>query len=220
MIRRRAENLKSSTAFQDLLFLLLCGVTILWVLSFLLINPVAKQHDIETPAEIMITMDWADHSNDDIDLWLRQPNGDIVYFGKKNVGIAHLERDDLGLLNDCTLTQFEEKCVRINREVIMLRGLLEGEYQLKFVVYTSSVPRIDGNPVKVEIIDINPYGVKFSKKFTYQTAKQQVSITRFTVDADGNISEFSDVPSKFDINRSSGTEAEQALSGGTPGAAQ
>ena len=201
MIRRRAESIKSSTAFQDLLFLLLSGVTILWVLSFLLINPVAKQADIITPAQIMITMDWGKNSEDDIDLWLRTPNGNIIYFGSKDKGGANLERDDLGIVSDCIQRpNFTKECIYVNREVIMLRGLQVGEYQLKFVVYANRLDGL-GNPVTIEIIDLNPYKVEFSQDFSYSVPKSSISIIRFTVNADGDIESFSTVPVDFDINR-------------------
>ena len=154
-------------------------------------------------------MDWDKDSGDDLDLWLRTPNGVIIYFGGKDrVGVT-LERDDLGLTNDCLTVDSRttlligtsgDNCIHINREVIMLRGLQEGEYQLKFVVYAPQ-PDFTGNPVTVEIIDINPYKVEFSKDFTYSESKQNISIIRFTINADGNIESFSEVPAGFDINR-------------------
>ena len=145
-------------------------------------------------------MDWGKTSEDDIDLWMRQPDGQIVYFGKKDKGGANLERDDLGTVNDCFFVKGERVCIQVNREVIMLRGLQEGEYQVKFVVYSSRIDRT-GNPVTVEIIDINPYKIEFSREFIYTTPKQSISVIRFTVDADGNIESFSEVPAEFDINR-------------------
>ena len=147
-------------------------------------------------------MDWDKNSGDDLDLWLRTPNGEIVYFGKKDKGGVNLERDDLGTVNDCIyINSFEPQCIFVNREVIMMRGLQVGEYQLKFVVYAPS-PDFLGNPVTIEIIDINPYKIEFSQDFTYTGSKQTISIIRFTIDADGNIESFSDVPADFDINRS------------------
>jgi hypothetical protein len=198
------SKFKAGTAFQDLLFLMLSGVTVLWVLSFLLINPVAKINDIESPAEFIITLDWQGNSDDDLDLWLRTPNGAVIGFFNKDQDGANLERDDLGMVNDCfrlgATRDANDKCVRINREVITLRGLIPGEYQLKFVVYNAG-RHMEGNPASVEIIKVNPYSVQFSKQFTYDTHKQSISIIRFTIGEDGSITEFSDVPAKFDRNR-------------------
>ena len=77
-------------------------------------------------------MDWGKNSEDDIDLWLRTPNGNIIYFGSKDKGGANLERDDLGIVSDCIQRpNFTKECIYVNREVIMLRGLQVGEYQLE-----------------------------------------------------------------------------------------
>jgi hypothetical protein len=200
------NKFKAGTAFQDMLFLMLSGVTVLWVLSFLLINPVAKINDIESPAEFIITMEWADHSDDDLDLWLRTPSGAVIGFFNKDQDGANLERDDLGLVTDCfMLTETaanEQQCIKLNRETITLRGLIPGEYQLKFVVYNiGGGTSIEGNPVNVEIIKVNPYSIEFKREYQYQKHKQSVSIIRFTVDAEGNITEFSEVPAVFDRDR-------------------
>ena len=205
------QKFKSGTAFQDMLFLMLSGVTVLWVLSFILINPVAKVNDIESPAQFMITMDWDNTSEDDIDMWLRTPDGSIVYFANKDAGGANLERDDLGKANDCiTNSNFEETCILINREVIMLRGLQEGEYQLKFHVFRMGGKIPTGNPVTMEIIDLTPYTVEFHEEFNYVGHRQHVSVIRFTIDSDGDLESFSLVPVTFTgNNRTPPTETDR-----------
>jgi hypothetical protein len=190
------NKFKSNTAFQDMLFLMLSGVTVLWVLSFLLINPIAKINDIESPAEFIITMSWPDTSDDDIDMWLRTPDGKVIAFFNKDSSGSNLERDDLGMANECFRVLDRTNCIELNREVITLRGIHPGEYQLKFVVYNVT-GSMDGNPVDMEIIKVNPYKIEFKKSFTYTKQKQSVSVIRFTVDAEGNISGFSDVPAIF-----------------------
>ncbi len=196
------SKFKAGTAFQDMLFLMLSGVTVLWVLSFLLINPVAKVNDIESPAEFIITMEWADHSDDDLDLWLRTPNGSVIGFFNKDQDGANLERDDLGLVTDCFLfgrDATSQECIKLNRETITLRGLIPGEYQLKFVVYNiGGGTSIEGNPVNIEIIKVNPYSIEFRREYNYKRHKESVSIIRFTVDNEGNITEWSEVPAIFD----------------------
>ena len=63
----------SSTAFIDLLFNIVIGVAFLFILAFLLINPVAKKQDIESKADYLIILTWDVESQDDIDLWVRDP---------------------------------------------------------------------------------------------------------------------------------------------------
>ncbi len=200
------HKFKSNTAFTDLLFLMLSGVTILWVLSFILINPVAKTQDVESHAKFLLTMDWADESKDDIDMWLRNPDGSIVYFGSKDNGGSTLERDDLGLSSDCVVNAHtgEPDCIYLNREVIAISNPQVGEYQLQFRVYNRYSSVADGNPVRMEVIRVNPYKILFSEKFAYQHNKQRISVIRFTIDTDGKIASFSETKSDFDMAKPSG----------------
>ena len=188
------HKFKSSTAFTDLLFLMLSGVTTLFVLSFLLINPISKSEDVPSPAKYLITMEYDKESNDDLDLWLQTPSGTIIYYGNRGTGFTNLERDDLGKKTDCAIVKGEEICIPINREVITLRGVEEGEYKLQMRVYIQMVNgRPTGNPAHFEIVGINPYKVLFTKDVEYVDARQRFSVIRFTV-RDGEIVSFSDLP--------------------------
>lgn len=73
MDRRYVSNL----AFIDLLFNLILGFVMLFLISFLLINNPAKTSEIEYKAEIMIVMSWQDDHEGDIDLWVETPNGKV-----------------------------------------------------------------------------------------------------------------------------------------------
>lgn len=194
------QKFKSNTAFTDMLFLMLSGVTVLWVLSFILINPISKTQDVESHAKYLLTMDWADESKDDIDMWLRNPDGTIIYYGRKDHGGATLERDDLGISSDCVMDTEtgEPRCVELNREVIAISNPQVGEYQLQFRVYNKFHQYADGNPVRMELIEVNPYKILFSKKYTYERVKQRVSVIRFTIGSDGKIESYNEVESDFD----------------------
>ena len=90
----------SNVAFTDLLFNIVVGLAFLFLLAFILMNPIAKDKDIEEKSDFIIILTWDDESGDDIDLWVRDPLGNIVSFRNRGAGLMHLDRDDLGLSND------------------------------------------------------------------------------------------------------------------------
>ena len=97
-----ADNSKygSSVAFTDLLFNIVVGLAFLFLLAFILMNPIAKDKDIEEKSDFIIILTWDDESGDDIDLWIRDPLGNLLSFKNREDALMHLDRDDLGLSND------------------------------------------------------------------------------------------------------------------------
>ena len=75
----------SNVAFTDLLFNIVVGLAFLFLLAFILMNPIAKEKDIEEKSDFIIVMTWDDESGDDIDLWVRDPAGRIVSFRNRGI---------------------------------------------------------------------------------------------------------------------------------------
>ena len=129
----------SPTAFTDLLFNIVMGVAFMFMLAFLLINPVAKKKDIESKADYLIMLTWDPKSYNDIDLWMRDPVGKIMSFKSKDVGFMHLDRDDLGTRNDkVTMPDGSIVYVIENREIAALRGTFKGWYIVNVHAYKKS----------------------------------------------------------------------------------
>ena len=95
---------------------------------FSLKNYKAKKGDIIVNAEFIITMSWPAENNDDMDLYLKDPTGNVVYFRAKDRGLTHLDRDDLGATNDTIATDHGPIVHQLNEEHITIRGIVEGEY--------------------------------------------------------------------------------------------
>ena len=64
------KKYSSYTSYNDMLFNVLIGFVLLFILAFMLINPITKKADIPQKAEIMVVLDWNDESFDDVDLWI------------------------------------------------------------------------------------------------------------------------------------------------------
>ncbi|MGD8881068.1 MAG: hypothetical protein PVI82_04210 [Desulfobacterales bacterium] len=187
----------NNTSFLDLLFNTLVGFVLLFIIAFLLINPSIKKADIKTKAEFVITVTWDDHSRDDVDTWLQDPTGNVLHFRQKDVGLAHLDRDDLGKVND-TITLDDGRRVEYthNQELTTIRGFLTGEWVLNVHMYNKR----DVNPTLVEVrIDkLNPkVQTIFYKKIVMNNRWEEVTVTRFVMTNQGDIISWDDLPKKL-----------------------
>ena len=177
---------KSSIGFTDLLFNLVIGFVYLFVIAFILINPVAKKGDVIKKAEYMIVLEWNHEYNDDVDLWVKDPAGNVVSFLQKSKGLMHLEKDDLGHSNDIIDKGSQKKVIYLNREVLTLRGTIEGEYQVMAHVYNRKFTMINGTArqdlpgfLEITVIKINPYVETYYAKVPYIETGQNISLVRF-----------------------------------------
>jgi hypothetical protein len=181
----------------DLLFNTLVGFVFLFIIAFMLINPSIKKADIKTKAEFVITVTWDDRSRDDVDTWLLDPAGNVLHFRQKDVGLAHLDRDDLGKINDTlTLDDGRQVVYPHNQELTTIRGFLTGEWVLNVHMYSKR----DANPTLVEVrIDkLNPkVETIFYKEIMMKSRWEEVTIARFVMTNQGDIISWDDLPKKL-----------------------
>jgi len=171
--------------FTDLLFNVLLGFTFLFFITILFINPISKLGNVNLKAEYIISVDWKDNLPDDVDLWVEDPNGEIVSYLKKDAGWLHLDRDDQGIINDKVLINNKEVIYPLNREVVTLRGIIPGEYIVNLYLYEnkSSLP-VD---VKVKIERINPtLKLVFFDDRVLPAKDTEITVARFFLDELGN----------------------------------
>jgi len=128
---------QDNTGFYDLLFNCLLIVTMLFTLSFMMIKIKAEENEIKKPkAEFLITLTWQQGVNHDVDLWIRDPNGTLTFFRELENGITHLDRDDLGSINDKYMDGYGiERLIPINQEIATIRGFLAGEWIINIHYY-------------------------------------------------------------------------------------
>ena len=141
-------------------------------------------------------MTWDDESGDDIDLWVRDPNGHIVSFRNRGIGFMHLDRDDLGLSND-KVQGPDGKIIYVyrNKEVVSLRGYSEGKYTVNVHVYNKKPwkdKKMYRSNIKVELIKLNPYSEVAQAEFIAVGRGQEFTAFHFTLDADGKVIKLSD----------------------------
>ena len=196
------ERFKSTIGFTDLLFNILVGFAFLFIIAFLLIKPEAKKKDFDRRAEYIVVMEWDAGAKDDIDLYVEDPLGGLASFRHPNVNFMHLDKDDLGSRNDTTvMADGSTTTIRINREVMTIRGIIPGEWIINAHYYSAyEYASANGDSViiskskkdysitvRVELHRVNPYQILWvgDKKFT--TKGQEETFLRWRIDKMGGI---------------------------------
>ena len=187
----------NNTSFLDLLFNTLIGFVLLFIIAFLSINPKNKDADIKTKAEFVITVTWNVNSKDDVDTWLQDPAGNVLHFRQKDIGLAHLDRDDLGIIND-SITLKDGRIIEYphNQELTTIRGFVSGEWVLNVHMYNKRDP--DPTLVEIRMDKLNPrVETVFYKKVTMGQTWEEVTVTRFVMSEQGDIISWDDLPKKL-----------------------
>lgn len=183
---RHSKNGKSQDAFTDLLFNALLGFAFMFAVAFSLMADPTDGGNIESKAEILITVRWPDRHPDDVDTLVEGPQGNMVWYHNRDTGLMHLDRDDRGLFQDRITIDGVEISNPLNQETISVRALKPGEYVVNLLHYQANYK--EALPVTVKVEKLNPtvslvfYGtVELSGVGDEQTA------VRFTVNASGEI---------------------------------
>jgi hypothetical protein len=168
---------------------------------FLMISPEEKKDDgVKPKMEFMITMEWATELNYDVDIWIRDPNGNVMYYQNKEVGFLNLERDDLGWKNNTVVVDGKKVVVPNNQEIVALRGIRPGEYVVNAHLYSIRGGDPDSTASDTQPHSVTPFDVKlrieklnpkvkkvFEGTSVIKNNQEEVHLVRFTVTSEGEI---------------------------------
>ncbi|MDJ0881829.1 MAG: hypothetical protein QNJ56_09285 [Gammaproteobacteria bacterium] len=185
-----------SDPFTDLLFNTLLGFSLLFFISIIFMNPIAKLGNVNFKAEYIITVTWPDNQPDDIDIWVQDPNQNLLSYRDSDVGWLHLDRDDQGDLNDKIMIDGVETVYPINQEVVTIRGIVSGQYIVNLQYYKSTTGKPVTATVKIEKVNPSLKAV-FVDKVTLLREDDEVTVLRFNLDARGEVSGISHLQKKF-----------------------
>lgn len=190
------------TGFIDFLLCCFALFLVLTLIQTILINPtkIVKQEGISKNADYVVQLVWNKDLDCDVDLWVKDPSGNIVGWSQKSGGLMNLERDDLGHYGD-SIDSFGKKFTfDQNEEAVTIRGKEPGKYTFNAHLYACR-DKLKSLPVgshydvdaSLKITQINPSlreifvkQMHFSKIFEEQTA------ATLTFDSYGNITERDD----------------------------
>jgi len=168
----------------DYFVFLLVVFVALFAMSFLSINEENKKGNVTEKAEFIIEMTWRDGSENDIDLWVAGPEGNIVFFGHKDGKFIVLDRDDVGI-NNTMITPQGIMTNKTRREVATIRKILPGTYTVNVMMFRNR----DGQTErpKITIRQLNPYREVVEKEVELTEDGEEQTILTFDLDEKGNI---------------------------------
>lgn len=169
----------SNLAFVDLLFNLLVGFTSLFIIAFLMINPIAKQGEVDPPVMMMVQMRWEDESIYDVDLWVKSPES-LIGYSIRESGYATLERDDLGRNNDKYIVNGEERIILRNYEVVNFTALPDGEYTINAHMFSNGFK--GEMKVSITVTLIGPYREVWSGDIILTKSREERTAITFVVE--------------------------------------
>lgn len=175
----------------------------LFVVSFLLIaNENSKKTDegVMPKADFLITLNWNPKSIYDLDLWVRDPSGNMVGYRRPSIPGMFLDRDDTGSTHDYVLNaDGTKKPIEINEEVVTIRGFRPGRYTINVHYFRGSTPEV----ASLKILKLQPFGYVYEKKeIILDREGQEKTIVTIEIDKDGKVVSIDETPDLF-VNRSS-----------------
>lgn len=184
---------------NDLFCNMLLGFVCLFMFALIMIakEEQKKTGDIESHAEFVISVTWPAESPDDVDTYVEDPLGNIVCFNRREQGLMHLDRDDLGHKNDEVLTPEGTTTYNENREVVSIRGFVPGEYIVNVHLYHREADYSKPVVVTIRCDKINPFVQVAVQTVTLKFTGDEQTAFRFYVNKDGTIKSINRLPKRF-----------------------
>jgi hypothetical protein len=206
-LRDHFNDTHSPVSLADVMLKVLLMVFIAMTVLALVAKKNNEESNIKKKAEYQITAEWNKEQNPDIDcdvdLWVRNPNGQLVFWRARENNLMNIERDDVGMRNDfIRLPDGRSVKNEEDMEYWYLRGIIPGEYTVNLHLYACAVElqQVDPTytldiPVEVKLTRLNPRmqiievrQVKLTKVY------QELTVMNFTLAGDGAVSKITDIP--------------------------
>ncbi|MET0705620.1 MAG: hypothetical protein ABWY64_11715 [Tardiphaga sp.] len=137
-----------------MLFKALQVIAFLFFIALLAIKTKEDEGKVDPKLEFLITVSWPDKHPDDIDMFVRDPLGNMVWYRRREAGFLVIDRDDRGGLNDFIMVNGQKVASPIRQEIVSMRGIVPGEYTVN--VYHFAALTGKPVPVTVKVEKLNP----------------------------------------------------------------
>ena len=154
-----------------------------------------KTGDIESKAEVLITIRWADEHRTTWMPWWKIQRW-LVWYHNRDSGLMHLDRDDRGVFADQINVNGVKMQNPINQETVTVRATQPGEYVVNLLHYKSnySVPL----PVTVKVEKLNPnVSLVYYDTVELTGSGDEKTAVRFTLDENGAVTNTNQRPKQL-----------------------
>lgn len=186
-------------SLNDILCNMLLGFICLFVFAILMIAE-HKEKQTESPemhAAYVIVVTWPSESPDDVDTYVSDPLGNIVCFNRREEGLMHLDRDDLGHRNDTIIGPDGQLIFNENRETVIIRGFVVGEYVVNVHLYKREPTYDKPIPVTVTLYRVSPYSLVTTQTVILNYTGDEYTAFRFTIANDGSVTGINQLQRRF-----------------------
>ncbi|MDB5616061.1 hypothetical protein [Tardiphaga sp.] len=171
-----------------MLFKALQVIAFLFFIALLAIKTKEDEGKIDPKLEFLITVSWPDKHPDDIDMFVQDPIGNMVWYRRREAGFMVLDRDDRGGLNDFIMVNGQKVRSPIRQEIVSVRGIVAGEYTVN--VYHFAALTGQPVPVTVKVEKLNPkVQVVHYDTINVDHGGAEKTAVRFFLDKTGNVTE-------------------------------
>ena len=171
-----------------MLFKALQVIAFLFFIALLAIKTKEDEGKVDPKLEFLITVSWPDKHPDDIDMFVRDPIGNMVWYRRRESGFMVIDRDDRGGLNDFIMVNGQKVPSPIRQEIVSLRGIVAGEYIVN--IYHFAALTGQPVPVTVKVEKLNPkVQVVHYDTVNVDHGGAETTAVRFIMDKAGNVTE-------------------------------
>ncbi len=169
------------TLFRDVLYCTIAVIFAFFMYAVAAIVPIAEENRNTMNGDLIVTVMWPE-GNNDVDLWLKSPRDMAIGFSRKSGSVWNLLRDDTGVYGDV---------LPLNYENAFSRGKPEGDYAINLHCYRC----LDPVPVTAKLeMRVNGGVVSVGEKEVILNPMDQVTLWNFSIDENGKLGEFLDIP--------------------------
>ncbi len=196
-----SKHADDDTPLLDLIFCLLMFFVLMWVVQL------SKQQDdtikdanVLMHAAFMIHVTWPLELNDDVDIFLEDPLGNLIYYKQKKSGLMHVDRDDLGHSSGTEVITDEGELISLDShsEIITISKAIDGLYIFNLFMYSKRAE--EPTEVTVQMIQLSPHKIVMQRVITLTHHAQEVNVAGFEV-LDGRVIEITEETKVFVAQR-------------------